>query len=931
MKNLFKFTLFAFSAAALVNCTNDITDDGSVDNGNHFKTVSLTVEASTDSDDSRALFNIGEDGKAVGMMWNTDKGEQNIAVVELWDDECKSGPSAELAKGHNRVREGVYNSDKTADKNDGNAIFDTELIDDGEEHDNYSYVVAYPYSAFSKFSENAVEMTLPANQTPAKVGDFYNVDPAATLMFSVDYNGLEGSGEGFYTDRAYQLHLKFKHAVGYGKIRISNLALLSKDANFEENGLSGTLEAMPWDEYIDYVEITSNDEGQYLAGTFKLNYPALNNSTEKDAEEYSKAYTVVKGENKVKLNVKDLQISAEKANTDEGVTLYFAALPVTLSNFTVTVVTTEGRTFVKDIQNASKPLDFLRATVRAFNVNFSGVESEENSYARVYELVNAFPAHNPSQPTEFIITAIGTSNGEKVAHIMRRDLQNDDVHKSAEFAVNDKFSEIYYKSENNAGTATAYTWYYNNNYITHETREWNGVVNYYLTYDNGSLKRTNGTNTSNTWTLSSNGYITGSNGGYLTYTYEEKWAAPAPGQGIDKPSIYADRGYRFVNADFSVTEDEGPQTEDCTEYMQVTTDELPLGEDARPIIITAVKDGVTYYLNNSKAFAFDTAEVAQSYVNEGQEVGAKEKQDDEIGTRTYMYLPKSYYEWSTSYSTTGQNAVFFKDPAAGSGEERYYIGQAGDGSIAQAKYATIYRIEAAGDTAGNYKLRIADGNYLTMNKDGKLEKANTAPSDVIFRFYAAKDDVLAREEFEKDLANSGKDVYVRVSNFELNKEYIIALPSGDNLYAMPNNSFTYSGATAVNNLLENGFEKNEDLSKISVVKDGGKNYLFKIITSPDNGKFSYNNLVWITSDNNSSYHWNYNNGVVRDYSATQTTSNHCSFIITPNNNGFQIISANILTSKISEVTIGSATYSSKPCFGQGTWNATTFYIYEKQE
>ena len=348
MKNLFKYVVLSGVVAVAAACTKDNTVDA-VGPRAEYRMTNITIEAQTADAESRTTV----EGNA--LVWSAS--EQSIAALELWDEELTEG----VSNSGDRVTKADCASVK-----DGKAVYNATVAGK-EEGGDYTrgYIAAYPYAAFASVSGTNVEMTLPAEQTPAAVND---IDPAATLLFASD---LEG-----YSETPESLSLWFRHVAAYGRIRLYNLNL--------GDG-----------EKLAKVVITANTEDKYLSGDWKFDY------TE---DELDGVYGSEKS-NSVTLNVADLE--TEAVATKDGVAFFFGALPCgEIDSFTVKAVTNRGLEYTKQIE---KPLSFNRKTVEAFAVNFDGIDPvlpEESVTKLLIVSGNTSWPGTSSNPFEYLFNGI---------------------------------------------------------------------------------------------------------------------------------------------------------------------------------------------------------------------------------------------------------------------------------------------------------------------------------------------------------------------------------------------------------------------------------------------------------------------------------------------------------------------------------------------
>lgn len=313
MKKVFKIALFAGVTAMVAACTKDNSADVAQSQG--YRTTNITIEGFAGEAASRTSM----DTEHKRLVWSET--ESAIAAIELAEDEFTG-----VNLNNDRVGKG-----ECAEVVDGKATFNATVKAAREGEYTRGYLAVYPYESFNSLNGTTLEVTMPAEQTPAAVND---IDAAATLLFASD---LEG-----YEETPSNLALRFKHIAAYSSIRIKNLAL-----NEGED--------------IAEIVITSNEEDKPLAGAWGFDF-----TSEKLAGDFGEETS-----QSITLDVSDLDLEA--AQTAEGVNVFFGALPCgELHDLTVLVTTTEGRRFEKVITGAN--LTFETAYVEPFSVNFDNID-----------------------------------------------------------------------------------------------------------------------------------------------------------------------------------------------------------------------------------------------------------------------------------------------------------------------------------------------------------------------------------------------------------------------------------------------------------------------------------------------------------------------------------------------------------------------------
>lgn len=383
MKQLSKLALCACAALGIAACNNDLNDGTTPDVGR--KTFHVTAQAVTDGDDSRALVNEQQNG----FVWDFANGEQNILFAELTGNECYYGVTSPLMPGNGRLHEGVYNAQRTQQAGNTRAMFDGELAEDAATVERI-YVAAYPKAALYRLGESThADMVIPAVQKPSGLN---NIDPAATVFFAVDENRENGGP--IRREQAQMLNFTFKHVAAYARLRVCNLHLLNKGADLGSGHAVNTLQN---DEVIDRIVLTVNDKNGYVAGLWQHNYASTNlNGQLSDVSDdrYPQSQRLT-------LDVKHLGLTAAQVSGSEGATFYFSSMPVNITDFTLTVYTTEGHQYTKHVTGAN--LRLTRANVTPFAVDFNEVEATPATYMKAYKRLYGGPAGGFDGNKDYII------------------------------------------------------------------------------------------------------------------------------------------------------------------------------------------------------------------------------------------------------------------------------------------------------------------------------------------------------------------------------------------------------------------------------------------------------------------------------------------------------------------------------------------------
>lgn len=829
MKSLFRFSLCAFAALTLANCTNDITEEGAQAPVERF---SMTINAgSPDSDDSRTEI-VVVDGQ-YKMKWH--KEGETLTIAEVVDGSIPATNTCEATQ----ITEDNRGSEIFA-------VFTTSFAGTSDVNKPYTYVACYPHSNANAFNptEKKVTTTMPAVQTPVKD----SADPNATLLFAQHKEESMG--------RPYQINLKFAHAAAYAKMSLKNVALYKEGDELSEGSV---FEKMPKNEIISQIVITNNDKEHPLAGTYTFNYKPYSDN---DASVVLSPAVTDKKSQTITLNVEKLGITAADFANGSDVSLFFATAPVTLKDFTVKLVTDDGRTFEKNIKTAEsksgKDIEIALGAVKAFAVNFEGVEAEEKTYARVYNKI-----YNPYLigAREFILVTIPSS----INTFYNNDNEDNNVTKSFDilndvnFDVDDKSSpnSIYYiGEESDYGKAVDFTWTFEDAKLD----TWSGVGSAGIKSANSAyaadaeqeeatkkamyLSISSSTpvlsDTKAVWDISSESpkdgtfKLTFSN---LKLDLSDTGLKAASTAFVKSQYFYffADAGLKFVKFENKATE--APE-EDVT-YKKVTTKALPtsLTKDLdnaewADLIMTVTKgtgtDAKTYLVKNVNS--------------EGGLSGTPMLEpisDDMLSTKdgaTYITVKPKKYTWLTvMYSASSGDGYVFNSASKVAANTYLYVNNG---------YPELYtsntQYSATRTDNGNYTLQrvstYSTKYYLSVDDNGNFIATTNQPTDVYFQFYGKKEIVEKQEDDE----NKGP-VFNIVTTMENGKTYIISSGS----YALSNDG---SSKTSLSTVL---------------TADGYKSCTFIVSIINDKHYFqSTKNNDWLTGNSiyvgfNTSYSDNY--------------------------------------------------------------------------
>ena len=599
MKKLFPSAFFAFATLAFANCTNDVADlNGDNLSDNSVETLDLTINASTGDEDSRTYLE-PSDGNTYKMCWNKSN-ELSLALVELTEE---SKTDIMLAQ---TLEAKFENLDPN---NQNNAVFRAALpVNNG--HESYEYLACYPHDALYKFVPGEkLCVTLPAEQTAQVIDSddnnkIYAADPKASLMFATHRESAEGA-------QPYRLKLKFDCISAYGKMTIKNLIL--EQAN------------------VKTITITANDEDTYLAGPWCYMY---NNSSESGVDNSREGLS-----NSIVIDVEKLNIKAGGDNKVPDFTIYFAMLPVNMTEFTVTVTDSKNNTYYKVCKRPNTAEDqvisFKAGVVKGFGVDFAkGVEAKKlRIYKRVYN--NTF---NPDSYINNQLSVFNTAFGSKKYLLVGKDADGNRYVMPNNQGVGDKNTQPTAKELTKAGftddgddllhedddDADNYSWMfehryqsaspytYGNFYIYNTGKYWYRTSDnkFYLNATSGYSNGFN-INSAEASSSSKTGYIIyctgGKDLGNFIYPSGDIWTIETNSNNKRYFDIYEDTG---EIKDSSVAgggdDDEEWPVEGKEVYQKVDATDVMNGSLSGTFLITADYDNYPYTMRNDETSSDNT-------------------------------------------------------------------------------------------------------------------------------------------------------------------------------------------------------------------------------------------------------------------------------------------------------------------------------------
>ena len=197
MKSIYKPLLFIAALFATTACNN--VDDEGLTPDTPVRIKHLTVNATSDDDETRVVIGELADGKYPVLWENKD---ERLTLIEYNGSEYKTYNSTD------------YN---TEDGRTATFTFDIEE----REGSSFSYNAFSPYSAFNGVDDSCLEFTLPEVQKPCAAGEDgeYKVDPKAMILYSLnkEYEGGRQPED--------CITLKFNHLTSYARMTVKGLQL----------------------------------------------------------------------------------------------------------------------------------------------------------------------------------------------------------------------------------------------------------------------------------------------------------------------------------------------------------------------------------------------------------------------------------------------------------------------------------------------------------------------------------------------------------------------------------------------------------------------------------------------------------------------------------------------------------------------------------
>lgn len=873
MKNLFKFTLCAFAAIALTNCTEDLSESG---NGNNTPDAGFTMTihagvAGNDTDETRTAVKIdtlADNTTAYRVIW---KGNDQLSIAEF--------ANYEISEDGLTV---AYQKEGSTDKL---AIFQTKFKSIMGEDKRYDYLSCYPHNNKNSFTINASEakayMTMPATQTYDPAG---LVDGSAMLLTSA-HLGNEG--------RPYQIDLRFKHAAAYVKMTFDGIEL-GKGEKITDIILTAGMEKEDGE---------TTDEDAYLAGSCVYTYaadPEGDGSTATDPDgDQSKSVTL-------KVSNADFAAGDTPGEIRDNLfivptfTVYFATLPVELDAFTVTIVTDTQRRYVKKVDvsgGKGKPIPFVAGEVRAVKISGQDFETEKLTvYRKATSVANLKDKECVIVSTDNILGDLYTmlNSGTNNSVVAGKKIGDPGVgFAQAKFDFDGTSEDVLLHAD-----ASEYTWTISgtDTYTFVSTKE-AGTGLYCANVDRTNehpLALTNESEKLSTWTIeykNSNFTIRESNNiGYMqTYSSSyNNWYAPYI-QGMATISIY----YKT------------DQSKDVNDKEEEVIKEKPLDnpkyyrkvsvlEANKNYVIAAQYDGKLYTFNNYNSGTCTPSLLLADDAGDGVKNAGFKRVTDKIYADMELYESNLgvYYTWNRKSGYSGDYFITTDDERLSEANNPGLRFQNND-LILYTTYHT-FAVNTFGDGFSFY--------YSTNNV-----YLNLASTDK-WTFSRNQQEIYFYEELD-EIPQVAKETYTRVTTITAGKKYIIA----HNNYSIKNYETASGNIPAVS--LFDDFE----VSGNTITGDG-TDYYFIAVANGDTFKFQSPKV-------SASYGWSL-------YLAYMATNLRCSTTSTSFTIG-RVVSGQQLTVETTVSSKSYYLHATDNYFGpfSTSWssNECYFYFYEKQE
>lgn len=349
MKRVFKFALMFFAAATIASCGNDgptvVGGEGDGDGdtpGPGPSTENIKINLTA----------------PFGAIATRSQINSNMAIWSAGDviavAEVKNNSSASVAKGN------AIQSPAASLSQDLKTAFFTISVPEDEKAKSFRYLAAYPYTALNSFEpgSSSVSMTMPANQT-ASVN---SVDPNAMLMVATT-NSYEAQPTG--------TGLSFKQVGAYGALLIQNL---NQAANA----------------HVTSVTIQAKN-GQTLAGTYLYNYDDSSKSSGS-------------GSDNLTINVNALNYKNDSSSP--YLTVLFASLPAVIDGYTVTVNSSSGKSYTKEV---TETLTLEPGTFTTATIDFKGVGDDQTNLPTSFRKLTSMTQFAEAVGKRLVIAATATN------------------------------------------------------------------------------------------------------------------------------------------------------------------------------------------------------------------------------------------------------------------------------------------------------------------------------------------------------------------------------------------------------------------------------------------------------------------------------------------------------------------------------------------
>lgn len=412
--------------AATTALFSSCVKDNSFENENSIeKTIIVTATASAPNNNDTRV-SVGEkDGNTYPFYWNED---DKLSIYSYYLNSNNS----------NTYIKSLSNVAITVSEDNTKATFSFE--DTAKESTKYTYRAGYPSAKVTNIYDNTQGKDAVCILDDVQIPTATSVDPNAVLLFAETETEIQGD----------DITFTFEHIVAYGKMTVTGPSAA--------NG-----------ETVKSVTLSTD---QNIAGYF--NYYWAEQPVRYDIRTPKTSITT--------------DLSAQNIDANSVFTVWFAVLPSSTSNFSITIETDE-HTYTKTI--SGKSLTFLQGRVSTFNVDMASIQQEEKPEDDVYTRVTSSSAITSGN---YIFLA--EKDGQYYI------ISNENNTSSAHSAIAISSTRLTYEDDILTGDATDYDWTFAGDIssMTITSTTTGGYL--YATNANNGLRVGN---TSDSWTISPDG------------------------------------------------------------------------------------------------------------------------------------------------------------------------------------------------------------------------------------------------------------------------------------------------------------------------------------------------------------------------------------------------------------------------------------------